>query len=93
MSSRTFSDPIYSRWPFLCDLSAQPNICTVLLVSQTSERHSHSLENEMQLIVTTLCVTNEQNGEKGKLDQTIQRLPHAQKVTGHISSFCFNWKI
>jgi len=41
-----------------CDLSAQPNICTVLLVSLTSECHSHSLENEIQLIVMTLPITN-----------------------------------
>jgi len=39
-------------------------------------------------IVTTLRITSEQNGEKGKLDQTISRLPHAQRVKGHISSFC-----
>jgi len=71
-----------------CGLSAQPNISSVLCVSQTSERHSHSLENEVQLIVTTLRITNEQKGEKGKLDQTIEWLPHAQRLKGHISSFC-----
>jgi len=61
-----------------CDISAQPNICTILLVSQTLERHSHSLENEIQLIVKTLRITNEQNREKGKLDETIHQLPHAR---------------
>jgi len=54
-----------------CVLSAQPNICTVLHVSQTSERHSHRLENKIQLIVTMLRITNEQNEEKGMLDQMI----------------------
>jgi len=54
-----------------CDLSAQPNICTILLVSQTSERDSHSLENELQLNVTTLRIANKQNEERGKLNQTI----------------------
>jgi len=43
----------------------------LLLVSQTSERHSHSLENEIRLIAMTLHITNEQNGEKGKLEKTI----------------------
>jgi len=47
----------------------------------------HSLEHEIQLIVTTLRITNEHNREKGKLDQT-EQLPHAQRVKGHISSFC-----
>jgi len=40
-------------------------------------------------IVTTLRINNEQNGGKGKLDQTIQLLPHgAQTVKVHISSSC-----
>jgi len=39
-------------------------------------------------IVTTLRITNEQNEIKGKLDQTMSRLPHAQKVKDMSAVFC-----
>jgi len=72
---------------FFCDLPAQPNICAVLPVSQTLQRHSHSLENKLQVIVTTLCIINAQNGRKRKA-RSKDIVTAAQRVKRHISSFC-----
>jgi len=60
MSSRASSDSIYLKWSSLYATYQHNQIyalCTVLLVSQSSERHSYSLVNEIQLIVTTSVAT------------------------------------